>query len=151
MLGEGNFTEVYQVMYKNIKDVYFSLKVCSVKNVSAKRKETDIIMEKHALNKIKENLPNTPGNQVAVRLVTTFRDQFNLFFLTELLNHKLELWEHCRSFGMINRELARYTFHKICVSVSKIHELKLVHRDLKVSVFHLPDPALIIFSLKTCF
>ena len=37
------------------KDVYFALKVCSMQNVQAKRKETDIVMEKHALNKIKEN------------------------------------------------------------------------------------------------
>ena len=49
-------------------------------------------MEKHALNKIKENYGgkyysgNDPSEQVAVRLVTTFRDESNLYFLTELLN-----------------------------------------------------------------
>ena len=62
-----------------------------MQNVQAKRKETDIIMEKHALNKIKENYgsryysDNDPAEQVAVRLVTTFRDESNLYFLTELL------------------------------------------------------------------
>ena len=59
MLGEGNFTEVFQVMYQGKEQVYFALKVCGMDNVKSKRKETDIIMEKHALNKIKEKLPNT--------------------------------------------------------------------------------------------
>ena len=96
-------------------------------------------MEKHALNKIKENYGskyfsgNDPSEQVAVRLVTTFRDESSLYFLTEILTQKMELWEKCRSFGMISKELIRYTFHKICKSVSKIHALNLVHRDLKVS------------------
>ena len=74
MLGEGNFTEVFQVMYQSNEQVYFALKVCGRDNVKSKRKETDIIMEKHALNKIKEKLPNTGEDQFAVRLVTTFRD-----------------------------------------------------------------------------
>ena len=64
-------------------------------------------MEKHALTKIREAYykRNEHGDDLmpAVRLVTTFRDESNLFFLTQMLNHKLELWEHCRSFGMISR------------------------------------------------
>ena len=48
-----------------------------------------------------------------------------------MLNHKFELWEHCRSFGMISRKLARHTFYQICLSVQKLHKIKLVHRDLK--------------------
>ena len=120
-------------MYEGKEEVYFALKVCGMENVKSKRKETDIIMEKHALNKIKDNFPNSGEEQFAVRLVTTFKDQSNLYFLTELLNQKMELWEHCRSFGLINRDLVKYTFHKICMSVSKIHSLRIVHRDLKVS------------------
>ena len=46
-------------MYKGNDKVYLALKICSMQNVASKRKETDIIMEKHALNKIKENLGNT--------------------------------------------------------------------------------------------
>ena len=89
-------------------------------------------MEKHALTKIRDNLR---GELPCVRLVTTFKDSFNLYFLTELLNHKNELWENCRSFGMINSELARFTFRAICESVKQIHDLEIVHRDLKVSFF----------------
>jgi serine/threonine protein kinase len=89
-------------------------------------------MEKHALIKIRENCDSPLP---AVRLATTFKDDLNLYFVTELLNHKFELWEHCRSFGLINPELARFTFRQICLSVSKIHALEIVHRDLKVSNF----------------
>lgn len=53
-LGDGNFTEVYKVEPKDCSGVYFALKVCSMQKVKAKRKETDILMEKHALTKIRE-------------------------------------------------------------------------------------------------
>lgn len=85
-LGDGNFTEVYKVEPKNYSGTYFALKVCSMQKVKAKRKETDILMEKHALTKIRETyFDENELNQTAmpaVRLVTTFRDDSNLFFLT---------------------------------------------------------------------
>ena len=93
------------------------------------RRQADILMEKHALVKIRDNLSSPLP---AVRLVTTFKDASNLYFLTEILNHKYELWEHCRSFGMISSDLAQFTFKQICLSVNAIHKLNLVHRDLKV-------------------
>lgn len=91
-------------------------------------------MEKHALTKVRENCKEPLP---AVHLVATFKDQFKLYFVTELLNHKYELWEHCRSFGMINPELARFTFLQICLSVKQLHNLELVHRDLKVSTVYI--------------
>lgn len=107
------------------------------------------MMEKHALSKVRDNCAEPLP---AVRLVATFKDPFNLYFVTELLNHKYELWEHCRSFGMISAELARYTFLQICLSVKQLHDLELVHRDLKVreAIFvisltarkHVPDRGL---------
>ena len=103
------------------------------------------MMEKHALSKVRDNCQEPLP---AVRLVATFKDPFNLYFVTELLNHKYELWEHCRSFGMINPELARYTFLQICLSVKQLHDLELVHRDLKVSVVSL---FLHFGSQRTCF
>jgi len=53
-------------------------------------------MEKHALNKCFEAFGNrTP----TVKLIGTFKDDFQLYFLMELLKPKLELWEYCRTFG----------------------------------------------------
>lgn len=48
-----------------------------------------------------------------------------------MMNHKFELWEHCRSFGMISKDLTRHTFFQICLSVQKLHKIGLIHRDLK--------------------
>ena len=53
-LGDGNFTEIYKVEYKGHEGVYFALKICSMQKVHSLRKETDIVMEKHALNKVKQ-------------------------------------------------------------------------------------------------
>ena len=50
----------------------------------SKRKETDIIMEKHALNKIKEAYAGEP--LPSVHLLNTFRDMDSLYFVTEILN-----------------------------------------------------------------
>ena len=71
-LGDGNFTEVFKVEYRNNSDIFFALKICSVQKVSSLRKETDIIMEKHALNKIKEAYAGEP--LPSVRLLNTWKD-----------------------------------------------------------------------------
>ena len=51
-LGDGNFTEVFKVSYKLFPSKYFALKVCSLSKVKSLRKETDILLEKHSLNKL---------------------------------------------------------------------------------------------------
>lgn len=98
------------------------------------RRETDILMEKHALNKIKKTYFQTQNDHTkmpSVRLITTFKDHLNLYFLTEMFRSKNEVWEHCRSFGMLQEERSKYTFLKICLCVKKLHDLDLIHRDLK--------------------
>ena len=52
-LGDGNFTEVYQVNHKKFPKSFFALKICSIQKVQNMKREGDIMMEKHALNKIK--------------------------------------------------------------------------------------------------
>ena len=83
-LGDGNFTEVFKVEYQNNTGVYFALKECSMQKVKSKRKETDIIMEKHALNRIKEAYAGEPLPSAC--LLNTFRDMDSLYFITEILN-----------------------------------------------------------------
>ena len=81
-LGDGNFTEIYKVEYKGNEGVYFALKICSMQKVHSLRKETDIIMEKHALTKVKQSYAGEP--LPTVRLLNTFKDMSNLFFITEI-------------------------------------------------------------------
>lgn len=112
-LGDGNFTEVFQVYPYKFKDVNFALKICKIERVNAMMRENDIYMEKHALNKIKDTYfdKNDYLAMPTVRLITTFKDQFNLYFLNEMLRSKNEVWEHCRSFGMLQDSLVRYIFY----------------------------------------
>ena len=63
------------------------------------KRETDVIMEKHALVKIRE-LYST--DMPTVKLIGTFKDELHLYFLTEMFKSKCEVWEHVRSFGMLN-------------------------------------------------
>ena len=141
-LGDGNFTEVFKVEYKGNTGVYFALKICSMQKVKSLRKETDIIMEKHALNKIKD-VYSTEPYLPTVRLYNTFKDISNLYFVTEILNQKAELWEHCRSFGLISQALAKFTFRKVCESLAKLHRVGIIHRDIKVSLSPFPNTSLI--------
>jgi len=78
----------------------YALKRCSMAKVKNIRKETDILMEKHALNKIwerygKEEMPS-------VKLVGTFKDSENLYFIMEMLSQSLELWLFTRNFGLLS-------------------------------------------------
>ena len=152
-LGEGNFTEIHKVQHKKYAkgldgtDRFYAIKVCSIQKVSSKNRQADILMEKHALNKLRDVYKDQ--TLPCVKLIGTFKDQVNLYFLTEILPHKNELWEHCRSFGMISPELAYFTFKQICICVDKLHKEEIVHRDLKVSTITATHFSL--SSLKTCF
>jgi len=111
------------------------MKVCSLAKVKNLRKETDILMEKHALNKLYDKYHDT--GLPCVKLIGTFKDSENLYFLMELLPQSRELWNFCRSFGMLSDYEARHTFKAICESVAKLHAVSIVHRDLKPeNMFH---------------
>lgn len=92
------------------------------------KRENDIYLEKHALNKVKEHFAK---EMPTVKIYATFKDPLNLYFLTEMFKPKLEVWEHCRSFGVLQDDVARYSFLKICECVKKLHSLDIIHRDLK--------------------
>lgn len=77
-----------------------------------------------------------------VRLIATFKDQINLYFLTEMFKSKCEVWEHCRSMGMLQDEVIRYTFLKICECLKKLHAIKIIHRDLKPENMFFTDEAM---------
>jgi len=125
-VGEGNFTEIYQVEHGG---KMYAMKVCQMAKVKNLRKETDILMEKHALNKLYDAYKE--AGLPCVKLVGTFKDTENLYFLMELLPQTKELWHFCRNFGLLSDFDCRRTFRAICEAVSKVHALNIVHRDLK--------------------
>ena len=54
------------------------------------KRENDVYLEKHSLNKIKEAYAS---DMPSVKLIATFKDMSNLYFLTEMFKSKLEVWE----------------------------------------------------------
>ena len=112
-LGDGNFTKVFQVEHIRFPKHFFALKICEIKKVQSMNRETDILLEKHSLNKIKDKYGDDE-EMPTVKLIATFKDDLNLYFLTEMFQQKHEVWEHCRSFGIVQDDIARYTFFKIC-------------------------------------
>jgi serine/threonine protein kinase len=55
----------------------------------------------------------------------------SLYFLSEILDHRDEVWAHCRSYGFATSQLALYHFKQLCLAVQKLHLLQICHRDLK--------------------
>ena len=48
-----------------------------------------------------------------------------------MLNSKDEIWEDCRTFGLLSDSVCRYTFYQLCLSVKILHDNAIIHRDLK--------------------
>ena len=96
--------------------MFFALKICKLSKVQSLRREADIMLEKHSLVKLRDQYKNE--GLPCVELLETFKDGDNLYFLTEILEQKNELWAHCRSFGLISVQSALYTFREICKSVA---------------------------------
>ena len=71
-------------------------------------------MEKHALNKAFDNwltLKKPESDLPCLKLIGTFKDISNLYFLTELLKEKNEVWNSCRTFGFISDIQSKYVFY----------------------------------------
>jgi serine/threonine protein kinase len=68
----------------------------------------------------------------------------------DLLQPRQELWIACRNFGMLNEVEARKTFRAICKSVKMVHDVNIVHRDLKVRLVSFFFKCL-FYSLRICF
>ena len=75
LLGVGNFSEIIHVKERRTGKE-FALKKLEKAKVNQMRKQADVMMEKHALTRLKE----VKG---VVHLYETFKDDLDLYFLTE--------------------------------------------------------------------
>lgn len=125
-IGEGNFSTICLVEHRETKK-QFALKIVDKLKIKRIHKEGDILAEKHCLCKLE-------NSNVTVKLITTFKDELNLYLLMEHLEGR-ELWEESRSFGLVSENLIRYYFYLIVKATIKIHDKHIVHRDLKVFIF----------------
>lgn len=121
LLGTGNFSEIIHVRERRTGKE-FALKKLEKARVNQLKKQADVMMEKHALTRLK----NVKG---VVHLYETFKDDLDLYFLTDKVNGT-ELWSLCKVFGMREIE-ARYYLRQVLTTLCTVHELGIIHRDLK--------------------
>lgn len=133
--GTGNFSEIWEAKSKVDQNTY-AVKIIQKQRVQSLHKEKDVLMEKHALKTLE-------GSDYVIKLYDTFKDELNLYFVTEFVEGG-ELWEKLKSFGLVADSLVRYYFTHLLKAVHYTHSKGIVHRDLKVKTdFSLID------SLKT--
>jgi 3-phosphoinositide dependent protein kinase-1 len=121
LLGTGNFSEIIHVKERRTGKE-FALKKMEKQRVNQLHKQADVMMEKHALTRLK----GVPG---VVQLFETFKNDFELYFLTEKVRGK-ELWSFCKVFGL--RELeARFYLKQLVETFKVLHSMGIVHRDIK--------------------
>ena len=122
-IGEGNFSSIKLVEHKSTRKRY-ALKIVEKAKVQRAHKEGDILAEKHCLTKL-------INSKYCVKLVTTFKDDFWLYFLLEYIDGG-ELWEYIRCYGFKSEGHIRYYFYHIAKALNDIHHNQIVHRDVKV-------------------
>ncbi|GAB1297708.1 Ribosomal protein S6 kinase alpha-5 [Apodemus speciosus] len=118
-LGEGSFSICRKCVHKKSNQA-FAVKIIS------KRMEANTQKEITAL-KLCEGHPNI------VKLHEVFHDQLHTFLVMELLNGG-ELFERIKRKKHFSETEASYIMRKLVSAVSHMHDVGVVHRDLKPEV-----------------
>lgn len=126
MIGKGNFSEMYLVEHKETKILY-AMKLFLKARVEQIKKQEDVLMEKHVMQKIEPH-----GNIIGY--YGSAKDEEFLYVLYEYINGG-ELWQKCVVYGLPNVDLVRYYFLQLLDGISHLHSYNIVHRDIKVKFF----------------
>ena len=120
-IGTGNFSNVPLVEHKETKILY-ALKSFEKRHVESLHKERDVLMEKHAFEKI------TPHPYI-INYYRSAKDDFEMYILYEYINGG-DLW-HKSVYGMPSEKLIKYYFIQLLKGVKHIHSFNIAHRDIK--------------------
>ena len=121
-IGTGNFTSIHKALEKKTGR-FLAMKIAEKRKLVKKHKESDLLVEKHCLNK-------TRNIESIVKLEKTFQDENNLYIVMELIEGK-ELWELMNIFGFKSKKKTYFYFNQILKAVNELHKIGIVHRDLK--------------------
>ena len=123
LIGQGNFSELYLVEHKETKFLY-TLKMFTKMRVENLKKQEDVLMEKHVMNKITEH-------KNIIKFYGSNKDEMFLYMLYEYVNGG-ELWQKCVVYGLPSEKLIKFYFLQVLDGIKHLHSFKIVHRDIKV-------------------
>ncbi|KAI6215513.1 hypothetical protein M3Y94_00393400 [Aphelenchoides besseyi] len=128
-LGKGGFARCYELIDKVKKRTYAG-KVIS-KTILVKKSQREKVIQEVLIHKPLKH-PNV------VRLYGHFEDADNVYVLLELCARRslMELHKRRRT---ISEPEARYFTHQIVAGCQYLHNLKIIHRDLKLGNLFLND------------
>ncbi|KAI6170209.1 Serine/threonine-protein kinase PLK [Aphelenchoides besseyi] len=128
-LGKGGFARCYELIDKAKERVYAG-KVIS-KTILIKKSQRDKVMQEVMIHATLKH-PNV------VRLDGHFEDADNVYVLLELCARRSLMELHKRRRTVTEPE-ARYFTHQVVAGCQYLHNLKIIHRDLKLGNLFLND------------
>ena len=126
LLGKGSYGEVYLSLKQNVKKLFATKKV--------KRKKTDDEMTKYFKNEI--NILRILNHPNIVKLEEIKMDENNYYIVMEYINGG-ELSDYLKNYidkygKPFSEEIVQYLMKQIISALIYIHDLNIIHRDLKL-------------------
>jgi 3-phosphoinositide dependent protein kinase-1 len=121
VLGQGAFGQVQKVIDKEDGKQY-AMKVLSKSHIMREKKMPYVRVERDVMSKCRH--PNI------IRLILTFQDTENLYYVTELAPHG-DLQKVLNDRKTLNIETARVAVGQTLLAVAHMHQKRVLHRDLK--------------------
>lgn len=125
----GTFGTVKLVEHKN-SGIRYALKCVSRKCIGQLGQQSNIKLEREIMAQIDHPFIIRLGIHVNYS-VRTFKDDANLYFLTELVTGG-ELYEAIRKLGLLSRSHAQFYLASIILAIEYLHERQIAYRVVNV-------------------
>ncbi|EAN31256.2 Protein kinase domain protein [Theileria parva strain Muguga] len=120
-IGKGTFGTVNLVVHQP-SQLRFALKCVSKKLIVYNKQQKNIKMEKEIMAQ--------NDHPFIIQLVKTFKDEENIYFLTELVTGG-ELFDALRKLELLKKPQAQFYLGSIILALEYLHERQIIYRDLK--------------------
>ena len=121
VLGQGAFGQVLEVEDKETHK-HYAMKVLSKMHIMREKKMNYVTIERDVMTKL--NHPNI------VRLLLTFQDPGNLFYVVELAENG-DLQKVLNEKHSLDKECAKVILGQVLLAIAHMHKHGILHRDLK--------------------
>ena len=121
VLGQGAFGQVLEVEDKETKK-HYAMKVLSKMHIMREKKMNYVTIERDVMTKL--NHPNI------VKLLLTFQDPGNLFYVVELAPNG-DLQHVLNEYHSLDVDCAKVILGQIILAIAHMHKHRILHRDLK--------------------